>query len=80
MPPERRGQAFGLANGGMQAFQGLWIVAAGALAEQALTPGTVIAISGGIGATAAAALALTYRRESAPPPAVIRAGARSASP
>jgi MFS family permease len=68
VPPERRGQAFGLANGGMQAFQGLWIVAAGALAERALTPGTVIAISGGIGATAAAALALTYRRESASPP------------
>ena len=32
VPPERRGQAFGLANGGMQAFQGLWIVLAGALA------------------------------------------------
>jgi hypothetical protein len=65
--PERRGQAFGLANGGMQAFQGLWIVLAGALAERTLTPATVIAISGGIGAAAAAALALTYRRESATP-------------
>jgi hypothetical protein len=67
VPPERRGQAFGLANGGMQAFQGLWIVLAGALAERTLTPGTVIAISGGIGAAAAAALALARRRLPAGP-------------
>jgi hypothetical protein len=63
VPPERRGQAFGLANGGMQVFQGLWIVAAGAIAERALAPGTVVAISGGVGAALATALALTRRRE-----------------
>jgi MFS family permease len=62
VPPERRGQAFGLANGGMQVFQGLWIVLAGAIAAHALSPGTVIAVSGGIGAALAAALALTRRR------------------
>jgi hypothetical protein len=65
VPPERRGQAFGLANGGMQVFQGLWIVLAGAIAAHALAPGTVIAISGGVGAALAAVLALTRSREAA---------------
>jgi MFS family permease len=63
VPPERRGQAFGLANGGMQVFQGLWIVLAGAIAVHTLAPGTVIAISGGLGAALATALALTQRSE-----------------
>ena len=64
VPPERRGQAFGLANGGMQAFQGLWIVLAGALAgHPPFSPALVIAVSGGIGAALAAALAWTRRRE-----------------
>jgi hypothetical protein len=63
VPPSRRGQAFGLANGGMQVFQGLWIVLAGAIAAHALAPGTVIAISGGVGAALAAALALVRHRE-----------------
>jgi MFS family permease len=58
VPPERRGQAFGLANGGMQVFQGLWIVLAGGFAAHAIAPGTAIAISGGIGAALASALAL----------------------
>ena len=62
VPPERRGQAFGLANGGMQVFQGLWIVLAGALAAHALEPGAVVAVSGGVGAALATALALTLRR------------------
>jgi MFS family permease len=65
VPPGRRGQAFGLANGGMQVFQGLWIVLAGAIAAHVLAPGTVVAISGGIGAALAAALALVRRREAA---------------
>jgi MFS family permease len=65
VPPERRGQAFGLANGGMQVFQGLWIVLAGAIAAHALAPGTVIAISGGVGAALAAALALAQHGEAA---------------
>lgn len=66
VPPERRGQAFGLANGGMQVTQGLWIVLAGALAaSRAVTPATVVAISGGLGAILAAALATSWRRQTA---------------
>jgi MFS family permease len=65
VPAQRRGQAFGLANGGMQVFQGLWIVLAGAVAAHALSPGTVIAISGAVGAAAAGALALAWQRETA---------------
>ena len=68
VPPERRGQAFGLANGGMQVFQGLWIVLAGAaVSSRIFAPGTIIAISGGIGAFLAAALALSQHRQSARP-------------
>jgi MFS family permease len=63
VPSEHRGQAFGLANGGMQVTQGLWIVLAGAVASSHLvTPATAIAISGGLGALLAAALAITWRR------------------
>ena len=63
VPSERRGQAFGLANGGMQVAQGLCIVLAGAVASShAVTPATAIAISGGLGALLAAALATTWRR------------------
>jgi MFS family permease len=69
VPPERRGQAFGLANGGMQACQGVWIVLAGWLAAHAYSPAAVIAISGGIGAVIAAALAIGWRRESVLTPA-----------
>jgi MFS family permease len=65
VPPARRGQAFGLANGGMQVSQGLWIVLAGAAATlPAITPATAIAVSGGIGAIIAAVLALAWSRES----------------
>ena len=60
VPAERRGQAFGLANGGMQVFQGLWFIVAGAVAG-ALGPATTIAISGGIGAAVAALLAARWR-------------------
>jgi MFS family permease len=67
IPPERRGQAFGLANGGMQVFQGLWIVLAGGLASFTHSPGLVIAMSGGIGAVLAAALAVTHHRAPAQP-------------
>jgi MFS family permease len=60
VPPQRRGQAFGLANGGMQVLQGLWIVLAGAAASaNAVTPALAIAISGGLGAVLAAALAIS---------------------
>lgn len=64
VPPERRGQAFGLANGGMQVSQGLWIVLAGAAASSdAISPAVAIAISGGLGAVLAAALAISARRQ-----------------
>ena len=69
VPAQRRGQAFGLANGGMQVCQGVWIVIAGALAAHAYSPAAVIAISGGIGAVVAAALAIGWRRESSAIPA-----------
>jgi MFS family permease len=62
VPAERRGQAFGLANGGMQVSQGLWFVAAGA-AALALTPAVVIAVSGGFGAVAAVALTVSWRHQ-----------------
>jgi MFS family permease len=63
VPPERRGQAFGLANGGMQVLQGLWIVAAGGAASaNAVSPAVAIAISGGLGAILAAALAIGWSR------------------
>jgi MFS family permease len=66
VPPERRGQAFGLANGGMQLAQGAWIVVAGAAASAALlTPATAIAVSGGIGAAIAIALTLSLHWPSA---------------
>jgi MFS family permease len=63
VPPDRRGQAFGLANGGMQASQGLWFIAAGAVAVT-VAPALVIAASGGVGAILAAALAKSWRRQS----------------
>ena len=66
VPPERRGQAFGLANGGMQVAQGLWIILAGAVVSSGMiTPATAIAISGGLGAVLAAALAMSWRSQQA---------------
>jgi MFS family permease len=61
VPAGRRGQAFGLANGGMQVAQGLWFLAAGAIAG-ALTPAGAITLSGGLGTALAAALWVTSRR------------------
>lgn len=58
VPASRRGQAFGLANGGLQVTQGVWFIIAGAVA-QTLSPAAAIAISGGLGAVLA--IALTYR-------------------
>jgi MFS family permease len=63
VPPQRRGQAFGLANGGMQVTQGLWIVLAGAaVSSGAATPAVSIACSGGLGAAVAAVLAIMWSR------------------
>ena len=56
VPAERRGQAFGLANGGMQVFQGVWFIIVGALAG-VLGPGAVIALSGCLGTIIAILLA-----------------------
>lgn len=60
IPPGRRGQAFGLANGGMQVTQGLWFIAAGAAAE-ATSPAAVIAASGLLGAIGAVVLTASHR-------------------
>lgn len=69
VPPDRRGQAFGLANGGMQVSQGLWVVLAGAAASSdAISPATAIAISGGLGAALAVALTISWRSQSAETP------------
>ena len=63
VPPARRGQAFGLANGGMQVSQGLWIILAGAVvSSHAVSPASAVAISGGVGAVLAAALAISATR------------------
>lgn len=67
VPAARRGQAFGLANGGMQVTQGLWYIAVGALAGT-LGPATVIGLSGGLGALAAVSLAISWRKNSAAVP------------
>lgn len=65
VPNQRRAQAFGIANMGVVVGQGAAFVAAGAAAEL-LAPATVIAIAGGLGAVAAAALARSWRRVSPP--------------
>jgi MFS family permease len=72
VPNERRGQAFGLANAGLVAGQGLAYLAAGAAAE-VVPPSTVIALAGGLGALIACGLALRWRGMS---PAVGRHTAR----
>jgi len=67
VPPQRRGQAFGLANGGMQVTQGLWIVLAGAAASSgAVSPAVSIAISGGVGAFLGVTLAASSRGKTGP--------------
>ncbi len=58
-PPERRSQAFGLAQGGMSLGQGTVMIAAGALA-QALSPASVIAICGCAGTVIAVVLAVDW--------------------
>jgi MFS family permease len=60
-PPERRSQAFGFAQGGMNLGQGVVMILAGAAAES-LAPAWVIAICGGLGVAAATALAIAWSR------------------
>jgi len=61
VPDERRAQAFGIASMGIVVAQGAAFVAAGAVA-QVVTPASVIAAGGGIGAVSAVALTLSWRR------------------
>ena len=65
LPAERRGQAFGLVSAGLVAGQGISISVAGAVAE-AVTPGVVIAVAGGLGLAAALSLNGAGRRFLAP--------------
>jgi MFS family permease len=65
VPDERRAQAFGIASMGIVVAQGAAFVAAGAAAE-VVTPASVIAVGGGIGAVAAIALTLSWRRLTSP--------------
>ena len=60
-PPARRGQAFGLAQGGMNFGQGLVMILAGAAAGS-ISPSAVIAICGTTGTLAATALAIAWSR------------------
>ncbi|WP_062356273.1 MFS transporter [Herbidospora yilanensis] len=59
VPPERRGQAFGLVQSGLLASQGVGILIGGALA-QILGPEPVVALAGVAGLSAAAILAIAW--------------------
>jgi len=62
-PDDRRGQAYAIANGGMNLGQGLVYVLAGAAAS-AVAPAVVVAGSGLVGAALALWLVLSWRRDS----------------
>ena len=66
-PREQRGQAFGLAQGGISLGQGTVMILAGAAADH-YSPAWVIAISGTVGAAVAVVIAVSWagaRRQSA---------------
>lgn len=65
-PDERRGQAYAIANGGMNLGQGLLYVLAGAAASLA-APAVVVAGSGFVGAALAVWLVLAWRRDESSP-------------
>jgi hypothetical protein len=67
VPASWRGQAYGLANGGINVGQSAWFAAAGA-ACAVVSPAVVVAVSGLIGAGVAAVLAVAWRRLPAPVP------------
>ena len=75
VPNERRAQAFGIASMGVIVGQGAAFVAAGAAAE-VVTPATVIAAGGVLGAVTAFVLTLRWRHVS-PPGGRHAAGRRS---
>ena len=60
LPPESRGQAFGIVQAALSAGQGAAIIAAGAAAHY-WPPGWVIAAAGALGAVAAVPLGLAWR-------------------
>ena len=60
-PREQRGQAFGLAQGGISLGQGTVMILAGAAADH-YSPAWVIAISGAVGAAVALAIAASWAR------------------
>jgi len=61
LPNGQRGRAFGVAQSGLLAAQGLGILAAGAAASW-ISPPTVVAIAGALGVTGAAVLATEWAR------------------
>ncbi|MCO5973766.1 MFS transporter [Actinoallomurus soli] len=61
VPPDGRGQAFGLAQSGILASQGIGILVGGALA-QVLGPEPVVALAGIAGLSAATMLAMSWTR------------------
>lgn len=61
VPPEQRGQAFGLAQGGMNLGQGTVMILAGAAAGH-FAPAVVIAVTGALGALAATVITVTSLR------------------
>ncbi|QFG22406.1 MFS transporter [Actinomadura sp. WMMB 499] len=61
VPPSGRGQAFGLAQSGILAGQGVGILVGGAVAE-ALGPQTVVALAGVLGLSVAAMLTLSWNQ------------------
>ncbi|MFC6880243.1 MULTISPECIES: MFS transporter [Actinomadura] len=61
VPPEGRAQAFGLAQSGILAGQGLGILIGGA-AAQVLGPEAVVALAGALGLSVAAMLTLTWNQ------------------
>jgi MFS family permease len=61
-PPERRSQAFGLAQGGMSLGQGIVLILAGAAADH-YSAARVIAACGAVGTVAALAIAASRARE-----------------
>jgi MFS family permease len=61
-PQEQRGQAFGLAQGGMSLGQGIVMILAGAAADHH-SPARVIAVCGAVGAVVALVIAIGWARE-----------------
>jgi MFS family permease len=70
-PPEQRGQAFGIAQGGMSLGQGVAMILAGAAAQR-FSPAIVIAASGALGAVVAVLITFSRSRPRVPAPSRAR--------